>query len=337
MKKYLLFTIIIWMSISRLALSVDGPIAKIWSQPAIFKADEQVSIFFDVTGTQLDGDAGPVYMWTWSPKEPDKGNFNNSSDFAKLTHVSGNIWKWVVTPTVYYGVPSDSITTLWLLLKTKNGSKQTPNTGSSITLYDFTTIKSTGIMDYQPQDFTIDKPLSILVNTLNTWSGCDAGPGVQGALASSDNVHFRSGINDWSVIVENNTANLTKTAMTNLGDSIYRIDIIPKDYYNAGDIAYQNIKFVFANAEATLVGKDVECAQFSIDVPVQPVPPQPELTIFPQKITQKDILYLVRTDNEEGVTSLSYTITGDTKVISGNFSGSAAKFEAYIEIGRAHV
>jgi hypothetical protein len=315
------------------AAMAAGRIAEIWTQPAVFTADEPVSWFFDVTGTDLEGLTDGVYMWTWFPAEPDAGHWSNSSDFAALTYVEGNIWRFDLTPTEYYGVAANTITAFYGLLKNKDGSKSTdpfaPDQvpANDIQLYSLGTIKGSALLDFYPKTISANRPLSILVNTHNTWSGCDATP-VQGDLFNASNVHMHSGANFWDITVENNATNLSKTEMDNLGDGIYRMDLIPEEYFSLPE-GYNlfNISMVFADDSWTHAGKDKACADFMIPEEVVS-----ELKFFPQKISRKDILLIIRSNNESYVTSLTYTITAGTTVLTGSFEGNTKKMTAYIDL-----
>jgi hypothetical protein len=335
MKKILLIIILVLCHLY--AMSV-GRIAEIWTQPAIFTATDTVSWFFDVTGTDLDGETDGVYMWSWFPSEPDAGNYTNSSDFAALVHVGGNIWRFDLVPTEYYGVDASTITAFYGLLKNDNGTKSTdafapdqlpPN---DIKIYDLSTIHASALIDYFPKQFTVDRPLSILVNANNTWSDCSSTP-VQGDLANASNVHMHAGVNNWDIQVENNSANLSITKMDSLGDSIYRIDLIPEDYFALpAEYALSTIEMVFADDAWTYEGHDVACADFVLTAPEIPVVIPPELIFFPQKISKKDLLIIKRKRNEVGVTNLYYTITAGTTEITGEFEGTASEMTAYIDL-----
>ena len=67
-------------------------------------------------------------------------------------------------------------------------------------------------------------------------------------------------------------------------------------------------------------------ALYSADEPV------PELKFFPQKISRKDILVLIRSNNESYVTSLTYTVTAGTTVLTGSFEGKSKEMSAYIDL-----
>ncbi len=338
MKKIFLIVIIITSLPGSYEVFSQGRIAEIWTQPAVFKADEPVSWYFDVTGTALEGETEGVYMWTWFPSEPDAGNWNNSSDFAALTHVEGNIWRFDLIPAEYYGVEAGSVTAFYGLLKNKNGSKVTDafapdqNPPNDIRLYDLATIKGSALIDYYPKNFTVDRPLSILVNTKNTWSKCGTTP-VQGDLAGASNVHIHSGVNNWDIVIENNTANLSKTILDSLGDGIYRMDLILKDYFGlSDDYNLNNISFVFADATWTHEGKAVNCNDFLIQAPEVPEEPVPSLIFFPKKISRKDILCIIRQKNESFVTGLTYKITAGTIEISGSFEGNKDEMRTCVDL-----
>jgi hypothetical protein len=332
MKRLILYTIFLLGT----ALYAQKPIAEIWTQPAFFRPDDTVAFYFDLTGTDLEGTTEDVYMWSWFPTEPDAGHWNNSSDFAKLMHVEGNIWKFVIVPTQYYGVPADQITAFYGLLKNKNGTKQTdafaPDKGNTIFVPSDANIKGTARIDYFPKEWKANRPLSILVNTNNTWSDCET-TAAQGKLATATNVHIHSGINNWATVVENNPANAAKTALTHLGGGIWRIDFIPKEYFNTADTKIKSIHAVFANLDWSLMGKDVNCADFYIAAPEEPEVVPPVFTIFPQKFSKKDIIYLSRENNEAGVTGLTYTLTATGVAdLTGSFKGTNAKFEVFIDL-----
>ena len=69
-----------------------------------------------------------------------------------------------------------------------------------------------------------------------------------------------------------------------------------------------------------------QTAVFQADEPV------PELKFFPLKISRKDILVISRKNNESSVTSLTYTITAETAVLTGSFEGNAKEMKAYIDL-----
>jgi hypothetical protein len=57
----------------------------------------------------------------------------------------------------------------------------------------------------------------------------------------------------------------------------------------------------------------------------------PELTFFPKKISQKDILVIIRKNNETA-NVLKYVIKAGNITLNGNFKGSKAEMKAYINL-----
>lgn len=316
-----------------------GRIAEIWSQPAVFVADEEVTFFFNVSGTDLADTNEDIYLWAWFPSEPDAGNGANSSDFAKLTQVKDNVWKITMIPTEYFGVEANNISEIYGLLKTKNFGKQTDafapdsDPANHIALYSLQTIKGDdAILDFYPKHFSQDRPLSILINANNTWSDCETSA-AQGKLAGAPDVRMHGGVNGWDIQVMNNAENKSKTTLTHLGDGIYRKDIIINDYFGlAENYTVTGINMVFADQTWAYQGKGENCADFYIEAPEIPDAPIPALYLFPSKFSANDIFVIVRKDNETNVSALNYKITAGTKTISGSFEGNNKEFSAYINL-----
>ncbi len=94
--------------------------------PAIFSAEDEVTFIVDVSGTPL-ADQPEAYLWMWSSAgdSPANGDWGNSSEAAKLTHVSGNKWSYTFTATILWGRPPSDLTSFGFLVKTKSGSAKT--------------------------------------------------------------------------------------------------------------------------------------------------------------------------------------------------------------------
>jgi hypothetical protein len=84
-------------------------------------------------------------------------------------------------------------------------------------------------------------------------------------------------------------------------------------------------------APMTLLGQNKDTQQQTI-VNVKAATVSPIISMFPGKMSQFDILYISRTNNEATVTSLSYSITGGGKTITGDFLNTGSSFVAYIDL-----
>lgn len=93
-------------------------------EPAVFKANQEIKITFDVTGTCLAevDDTEPLYIWMWSNSGgPANGSWNNSSETAKMTKESDNIWSFTIIPQDYYRQPAALFEFIGCLAKAKSG------------------------------------------------------------------------------------------------------------------------------------------------------------------------------------------------------------------------
>lgn len=312
-----------------------GAPAKVWTYPVVYALDQEVTWYFDMTGTGFT-EKQDLYLWAWSPSEPDAGNFDNSSDFAKLEYVSGMTWKKTLTPTKYFNktvADIEASSGFWMRLKGKGNEKQSDVVQAPWSVGDIKTFKESGeAVQIFPQKFYLDEPLSILVNAEKLWVG-----GTQSGLAGEE-IFFHSGLNNFvaGAIVEANMGNpdlVKKTKLTPIGNNIYKIDFIPREYYGVGeDFVMENIEFLFPTKDWAKVGTNEGGKNFVMLAPGVPIPLDPIFSFFPQKFSQYDILTLIRKNNEKNSQGLVYIITAGTKTITGEFTGNKDEMRAYINL-----
>lgn len=337
--KYITITLLAFVAIliprNGFATEDVGTPAKVWTYPVIYALDQEVTWYFDMTGTGFT-EKQDLYLWAWSPSEPDAGNFDNSSDFAKLEYVSGMTWKKTLTPTKYFNKTVADIEAsagFWMRLKGKGNEKQSDVIQAPWSVGDIKTFKESGeAVQIFPQKFYLDEPLSILVNAEKLWVG-----GTQSGLAGEE-IFLHSGLNNFAAgaIVESNMGNpdlVKKTRLTPIGNNIYKIDFIPREYYGVGeDFVMENIEFLFPTKDWAKVGTNEGGKNFVILAPGVPIPLDPIFSFFPQKFSQFDILTLIRKNNEKNSQGLIYTITAGTKTITGEFTGNKDEMRAYINL-----
>ena len=323
-KTYLIIALLV---LSNIALYAGGTISSIYSQPAAFTPDEEVTFFFDVSGTDLDGNTGPLYLWTWSPGDPVNGNgdWDNSADQAVLTQIDGNLWSFTMIPADFYG--TSEITKIEGLLKTDDGSLQTDNfdeaSGNPIWLFDFSTSESKLIIA-EPSLFKIDKPLSIIINVSNA---CGDGCSNRGELVGKrPSIH--SGINGWSNVVDSGEA---KTLLTEVAgySNVWKLDIIPMDYWGVeASTTLSEINCLFNdNGSWDFSARDEGGENFLL----MPVDPNAEVilefTFFPQKFSNEDVVSITFnqevTANEGLKTASEIYYTIDINDGEANFDGKS--------------
>lgn len=99
--------------------------------PATFTAEDEVTITLDVTGTGMAGQT-EVYLWMFSndgvgggKDALTNGQWGNSSEAAKMTRVSGNVFTYKFTGTTLFGQSPAELINFGFLGKSKDGTKQT--------------------------------------------------------------------------------------------------------------------------------------------------------------------------------------------------------------------
>lgn len=341
MKNYI-FLLIALVAISlpsNVNAQAAGNPVKVWTDPVIYAYDEPVTWYFDMSGSSFTVGMD-LYLWTWAPSEPDAGNGGNSSDFAKLDYVGDMVWKKTLTPTLYYGLSAEEITAktdiFWMNLKDKKGTISTNTIHVIRPTEDIVGFAGSGkAAQIFPAKFYLNEPLSLLINAKEVLTD-----GVKGGLVGQPSIHLHSGLNGFQAgtIVEANMGNpelFAKTKFKDLGNDIYKIDLIPSQYYGvASDFVMEDISFVLASKDWVKVGKDAGNKDFLFRAPGVPVPPDPVLYIFPKKFSQKDIFSIVRTNNEKNVSKLTYTVTAGDKTLTGDFAGLKADLRAYINLNK---
>ncbi|MEI6555756.1 MAG: T9SS type A sorting domain-containing protein [Paludibacter sp.] len=124
------------LAFSITAVSTIAPVSIISNPLGTYPLDQSVTWTFDLTGSEFTA-GEDLYLWIWSPSEPDFGNWTNSSSFAKLTYVSGMVWSMTLTPTTYFSKTVSEIQAsagFWMLLKDKKGNLKTADFSVSQTI-----------------------------------------------------------------------------------------------------------------------------------------------------------------------------------------------------------
>lgn len=303
------------------AQEAAGAVGSMSSYPVVYKYDEQVTWYFDLNATTF-AETEDLYIWIWSPSEPDANNWENSSDFAKLKYEGNKIWSFTLTPTLYFSKTPEEIAAsagFWFRLKNKNGSKQSDVANMPYT--DFSSFYTSGeLFRPYPTKPLIDKPLSIVFNS-----------NLIPAFAGTPSVHMHAGLNNWAIQQMYEAAKpeiAAKTKLKDLGNGFYKMDLIPKEYFNApDDFIMENMNFLMVAENWTANSGDqiIYAGEF---IP----PPPPSFSFFPTVISQKDFLGMSRKNNEAGVNKLLYTITAGSKIISGEFSGGTAEIKGFVNL-----
>ena len=323
--KSIIYTILIAFFLTPNLLQAQeemGAPNKIWSYPVIYNYDEEVTWYFDLSTTSFTP-TEEVYLWAWSPSEPDAGNWENSSEFAHLSNEGNMVWSLTLTPTEYFSMTSDEIAAsagFWLRLKDLTGAKQSDVINLTYTPFSSFYTADELLRSY-PTEPTLDGGLSILFNS-NLVAGFENVP----------SVHFHSGLNNWSILQEYQAwvpEVVEKTKLKDLGNGFYKMDLIPAEYYNdiPDGFIMENITFLMVAADWVANSGDqvLNAAEY---IP----PPPPVFRFFPLQISKKDFLGISRINNEVGVNKLIYTVSAGNIEITGEFDGGVSEIKGFIDL-----
>lgn len=310
---------------------------KIWTNPTVYRATDQVTWYFDMTDTKF-APGEDLYMWTWAPSEPDAGNWENSSDFAKLTYLGENIYAFTITPAEYYGMDADAINgnddIFWGRLKTLNGSAQSDVFQVPTSHLDWRSYVESGetVMAF-PEKFGLKDPLSILVDISKFVFNGQAG-GLK--TFSWESINFHSGLDDWSVLQEVQAwipEQVEKTRFTHVEGDIYRMSLVPMEYYGVeSDYEAENITWLITTVQPDWAGTgDGPTLKAAAAAPY----PDPQFSYFPAKFCVEDVLTLTRKYNGKTDGDLTYTLTAGSKSITGTLEGNRDKRTVSINLLQA--
>lgn len=305
-----------FMTIKLIAQQAISSPDRIWTSPAIYTMDEEVTWYFDFANAAQVSANENLYLWIWAPRNP-------TNEPIPLKNEGGKIWSITLTPTLFFDM---SITQLfdnkepfYFLIRDQNASRLT--TTLSVPKVDFAKefVEMNKIMDYAPGDFGLNKTISILFNS-------NLAPGFNPAPST---VHMHGGINDWDAQQQFQAwipEIREKTKFKHLGNGIYKKDIHIQSYfnveedYNLQNLVFLAVKYNGDDANPDWAGASVD---FKILAPNTPPPPSPKLSFFPIRASKQDIFTITREHNDRGQ-RLFYKIVAANKTLNGELQGAMA-------------
>ncbi len=105
----------------------------LWTEPALPTAEESITVFFDATGTAIEGYDGDLYAHTGVNLESDEwqyviGDWGENENQPQLTRLEEDFYQLEITPSVYdfYDVPqSETIIGLAFVFRSEAADQQT--------------------------------------------------------------------------------------------------------------------------------------------------------------------------------------------------------------------
>lgn len=356
----LLATLVILLPALALKASTKVGTPKCWTVPAVFTPDQEVSFYYDMTDVGFP-EGADLYLWAWQPTEPDAGNGNNSSDFAKLEYLGNNIYRKTMVPTEYFHCDVAKFEDanwpgFWQQLKTKDDNLWSTEFAAPDSRLEWQDFKDSGkaIKFYSgrkatgfTEAFTLGEPLTIIFDPARFEV---AGKPMNEFAKQSGFGGFKlhSGLNDWAFqqgVKVWIPGCMDKVDIQQLSNGYYSISMTsPYDYYSwqyaddgsrqdnglEADAQIENLAWLVVgiiNGDWGGTSPD-QSTKAGSAAPY----PDPVFTIFPSRVSIRDILTLTREYNERTSGDLTYTLTAGGKILTGTMSGVRDKREATINL-----
>lgn len=360
MRKVIISLMLLFPLLVMASTKVGTP--KCWTVPSVFTGDEQVTFYYDVTDVGFP-EGIDLYLWAWQPTEPDAGNGNNSSDFAKLTYEGDNIYSITMVPTEYFHCGVSAFTDpnwpgFWQQLKTKNDNlwstefaapdsrldwQDFQQSGEAVKFYSGK--KSTGFTE----KFTLDQPLTIVFDPASFQVG-GASMNEFAKKPGFGGFKLHSGLNDWTYLQGVKVwldGCMKKTDIHKLSNGYYSISMkSPLDYWGwqyaddgsrqdnnlTSDADIENLAWLVVG----IVNNDWggTCPDQLTKAGTATPYPDPVFSIFPSHVSARDILTINRQYNERTAGDLGYTIKAGSKTLSGTMPGVRDKRSATVDLNK---
>ena len=330
-----------------------------WTVPAVFTPDQEVTFYYDVTDVGFP-EGVDLYLWAWQPTEPDAGNGDNSSEFAKLTYLGDNIYCKTMVPTEYFHSTVDAMTNadwpgFWQQLKTKKDDLWSTEFAAPDSRQEWEAIAKNadqGVFIYSGKKvknftdkWTLNEPLTFIFNPkVFKVGGKTMEEFAKQANFHSFNIH--SGMDDWTYqqgVKVWIPGCMDKTNVKKLSNGYYSWSMkTPYDYYSwnyadsgakestglESDYEPTNIAWLMVgviNKEDGSTDWGGTCADQSAKAG-QAVPyPDPSFSYFPTKLCANDILTLTRQYNGKLDGDLTCKIVAGNKELTGVLAGNRDK------------
>ncbi len=211
---------------------------------------ESVSLIFNAamsTPGTLTG-VSPIYAWCWIPggaDAPDQGTWGSYTPKALCTQIDGDIWRKEFIPQEYWQ-SSAPMTEFGILFVNANGTQQTVD--NVIPLVQPFTCAEPSISF--PRKFTQSDVVTIICDTKKTEYEMLNNVGdvyIYTYTNAGDSTDYNPmPAHNWIIYPP---AMVDRAKMTDVGDGVYEITIIPYQYFEIDDPNYviTDLTFVFRN------------------------------------------------------------------------------------------
>lgn len=231
------------------------------ASPAVFTAEDEVTLTWDVTGTGLEDYAGDVWMWSWIKTGCSIGcdapsNINPATspgaDAALMTRdeVDPNIYRITLIPVDFYNKTPAEIKEIGFLLKGRDWSNgQTGDKALPVQPLEFVATENRTF----PVKFTQEDLVTFYFDqTLTSSQGMKAVSDVYVYFFISGKDSEGADFTDEAYVSWGDVGLSPELQFTNRGNGLFSLTILPKEFFGLaeGD-TISKISYIFRNAEGS--------------------------------------------------------------------------------------
>ena len=199
---------------------------KITFDPVDWKADQAVTINFDLTATSFHNFAGNLYLWSWfvnpstsTINSPNNGTWAAPSAASQLTNLGNNKWSITLTPNSYLGINTE-------LLKIGGFNFLIKNTDGSLKTADYGPVTPWSDSGIKPNScWWAKRKISLVVDVTGTALAGNAGPLYYWGW-------YNTGAGDVNA-AQNGTwaASSSQSLMTQIATNVWKLDLEPETFF----------------------------------------------------------------------------------------------------------
>lgn len=234
------------------------------TSPAVFTAEDEVTITVNVTGTRLEGYSGDVWMWSWlaegcttncdAPTNIDPAGGENT-DAAKMTRDAEDpdVYSITLVPVDFFGKAPSEIGAIGIKLKSRSWTDGIESDNDIvIAVQPLIYIPS----EYRtfPVKFTDEDVVTLFFDqNLTSSSGMKSVTEVYAYLFISGQNADGTDFQDVPRTQWSDVGSSPELKLTDRGDGIHSLSLIPEVFFDVTEGAtITKISCIFRNAEGTV-------------------------------------------------------------------------------------
>ncbi len=246
-----------------LCLGYSGFSQTVTTSPAVFTAEDEVTLTIDVTGTDLEGYTDDVWIWAWistgcssdcnAPTNVNPASEAQTAALVTRDETDPNVYTFTMVPTAFYGKSPAEIQEIGMLLKGRDWSNgQTGNTLLAVQPLEFIPTENRNF----PIKFTQDD-----IVTFNYDQSLASNTSMASLTELYVHIFYTVRKSDGSTMTDvpytdwNNVGSSPELQARDRGNGWFTLSIVPSEMFELeeGDQLIR-IGYIFRNADGSIQG-----------------------------------------------------------------------------------